>query len=192
MSLPRFLPWINGAFVAAPDSEFDTVLNPFTGEPAAEVVRSTAADLERAIAAAQSGFQLMRALPRHARRDLLTRIAAALQSRRAELGAAVAVSCGKPITQALAEVDRAIITFSLAADEARRFGGEVIPLDVDSRAAWTGWWSGFRWDRSVPFPRSIFRSICWSTKWRRRSRWAAPWWSSRRRSVPSWPICWGR
>src|SRR6185436_4291536 len=35
--------------------------------------------------------------------------------------------------QALGEVDRAITTFSLAADEARRFGGEVVPLDVDTR-----------------------------------------------------------
>jgi len=135
MSLPRFLPWINGAFAPTPDRDFDTVLNPFTGQAAAEVARATAADFEAAVKAAQSAFQVMRALPRHARRDLLTRISAALETRRAELGAAVAVSCGKPISQALAEVDRAIITFSLAADEARHMGGEVVPLDVDSRAA---------------------------------------------------------
>ncbi len=135
MSLPRFYPWINGAFAVAPDREVDTVLNPYTGEPAAEVARATPQDFEAAVVAAQAGFDRMRALPRHARRDLLVKIASALETRRAELGAAIAVSCGKPISQALGEVDRAIITFSLAADEARRMGGEVVPLDVDSRAA---------------------------------------------------------
>ncbi len=135
MSLPRFYPWINGAFAVAPDREIDTVLNPYTGEPAAEVARATPQDFEAAVVAAQAGFDRMRALPRHARRDLLVKIASALEARRAELGAAIAVSCGKPISQALGEVDRAVITFSLAADEARRMGGEVVPLDVDSRAA---------------------------------------------------------
>jgi glyceraldehyde-3-phosphate dehydrogenase (NADP+) len=135
MSLPRFLPWINGTFVPAPDRDIDVVLNPASGEPAAEVARASAADFEQAVVAAQAAFPVMRAMPRHVRRDLLTRIAAALEHRRAEMGAAVAVSCGKPISQALAEVDRAIITFSLAADEARKFGGELVPLDVDSRAA---------------------------------------------------------
>ncbi len=134
MSVPRFYPWINGTFVPVTDRDIDIVLNPMTGEPAAEVVRANPADFEQAVTAAQSGFGLMRALPRHARRDLLVKIAAALEHRRSEMGAAVAVSCGKPISQALAEVDRAVITFSLAADEARKFGGELVPLDVDSRA----------------------------------------------------------
>ena len=134
MSLPRFFPWINGTFAAAPDRECDTVFNPFTGEAAAEVARATPQDFEAANAAAQAGFERMRAMPRHARRDLLVKIASALEARRAELGAAIAVSCGKPITQALGEVDRAVITFSLAADETRRMAGEVVPLDVDSRA----------------------------------------------------------
>jgi glyceraldehyde-3-phosphate dehydrogenase (NADP+) len=75
----------------------------------------------------------MRAMPRHARRDLLHRVSEALTRQRTELGIELAISCGKPITQALGEVDRAIMTFSLAADEARRFGGEVVPLDVDTR-----------------------------------------------------------
>lgn len=134
MSLPRFLPWIDGAFLPAPDREIDVVLNPLTGEPSAEVARATPADFEQAVHSAEAGFQKMRALPRHARRDLLVKIAGALEHRRNEMGAAISVSCGKPLSQALGEVDRAIITFSLAADEARKFGGEYVPLDVDSRA----------------------------------------------------------
>jgi acyl-CoA reductase-like NAD-dependent aldehyde dehydrogenase len=135
MTLPRYTPWIGGASLPAEGRTFDTVLAPYGGQAAAEVARGTAEDYERAVGAAEAAFATMRAMPRHARRDLLVRIATALEARRQEFGTAIATSCGKPIGQALGEVDRAVITFSLAADEARRFGGEVVPLDVDSRAA---------------------------------------------------------
>ncbi|MGH7703468.1 MAG: aldehyde dehydrogenase family protein, partial [Gemmatimonadales bacterium] len=111
------------------------VLNsPFTRQPLAEVARARPDDLEAAIEAARAAFGAMRMMPRHARRDLLARVAAAIGGQRKELAQEIMLSCGKPITQALGEVDRAAITFSLAADEARRFGGEVVPLDVDTRA----------------------------------------------------------
>ncbi len=128
-------PWINGESVPLGGRATDAVLLPYTGETAVEVATGTEQDLERAIAAAQAGFAAMRAMPRHARRDLLTRIADQLQRERDSLARELAVSCGKPITQAVGEVDRAIMTFSLAADEARRFSGEMVPLDLDARAA---------------------------------------------------------
>ncbi len=126
-------PWINGAAVPQDGRAADSILNPFTGERAALAARGTEADLEAAIRAAQAGFAVMRAMPRHARRDLLVRVADALARDRQSLAEELARSCGKPITQALGEVDRAVSTFSFAADEARRFGGEVVPLDVDPR-----------------------------------------------------------
>jgi glyceraldehyde-3-phosphate dehydrogenase (NADP+) len=128
-------PWINGETVPLEGRPTQAVPAPFTGETAAEVAVGTERDLERAIAAAQAGFAAMRALPRHARRDLLARIADRLQQERESLARELAISCGKPVTQALGEVDRAVMTFSLAADEARRFAGEMVPLDLDARAA---------------------------------------------------------
>lgn len=126
-------PWINGAALPLDGRATTTVLDPYRRLPAAVLAEGTAADLEQAITAAQAGFRAMRALPRHARRDLLARVADALTRDRQALGAELASSCGKPIGQALGEVDRAIITFSFAADETRRFGGEMVPLDVDPR-----------------------------------------------------------
>jgi glyceraldehyde-3-phosphate dehydrogenase (NADP+) len=90
--------------------------------------------LEAAIGAAEAAFGVTRAMPRHARRDLLARVAERVSAERQELAAEITAACGKPITQALGEVDRAAITFSLAADEARRGGGEAVPLDIDPRA----------------------------------------------------------
>jgi len=134
MAVPVITPWINGAHLPAGSRPVDVVRAPYTGEPAAEVVQGTDSDLDSAIGAAQTGFAAMRAMPRYARHDLLNRISESLARLRTELGTELAIGCGKPISQALGEVDRAIITFSLAADEARRFAGEVVPLDLDTRA----------------------------------------------------------
>ncbi|HSB54355.1 MAG TPA: aldehyde dehydrogenase family protein, partial [Gemmatimonadales bacterium] len=126
-------PWIANAHLPLDGRVTDPIRIPFTGEQGALAARGTEADLEAAIAAAAAGFHVMRALPRHARRDLLARVADALVRERQSLATELAVSCGKPIGQALGEVDRAVMTFSFAADEARRFGGEMVPLDVDPR-----------------------------------------------------------
>jgi acyl-CoA reductase-like NAD-dependent aldehyde dehydrogenase len=130
---PELTPWINGAALSLDGRTTDAIAFPFTGEPAALAARGTVGDLELAIQAAQAGYARMRSLPRNARRDLLARIADTITRERQALGEELARSCGKPVTQALGEVDRAAMTFSFAADEARRFGGEVIPLDVDPR-----------------------------------------------------------
>lgn len=132
-TIAELTPWINGIQLPLDGRGTDPVRLPFTGETDVLAAQATARDLEQAIAAAQAGFRAMRAMPRHARRDLLVRIADALTRERQALATELARSCGKPITQALGEVDRAVMTFSFAADEARRFGGEVVPLDVDTR-----------------------------------------------------------
>ncbi len=41
----------------------------------------------------------------------------------------MALEAGKPLTAARAEVERAVFTFRIAAEEAVRFGGEYLPLD---------------------------------------------------------------
>jgi len=48
-----------------------------------------------------------------------------------EIGRLIAVESGKPIRDALAEVDRGILTFRIGAEEAERIGGEVLPLDLN-------------------------------------------------------------
>jgi len=138
-ALPVLTPWIDNAHLPLEGRATDTILAPFSGAPTVLAAQGTGADLDRAIGAAQRAFQAMRSMPRHARRDLLDRIAMALTRDRQALATELATSAGKPISQALGEIDRGIMTFSLAADEARRFGGEVIPLDIDARAnAMTG------------------------------------------------------
>src|SRR4029077_2051062 len=134
MPLESCTPWIGGGGVGVRGRRIETVRAPFDGRPLARVAIATGADLDAAIVAARSAFGELRRWPRHARRDLLDRVARALTAERRSVAALLPADCGKPITQALGEVDRAALTFSFAADEARRFGGEYIPMDVDSRA----------------------------------------------------------
>jgi glyceraldehyde-3-phosphate dehydrogenase (NADP+) len=53
-----------------------------------------------------------------------------LQSERDPIGRRLAGEVGKPLRDAFTEVDRAAMTFQVAAEEARRLGGEVLPLDL--------------------------------------------------------------
>jgi acyl-CoA reductase-like NAD-dependent aldehyde dehydrogenase len=68
-------------------------------------------------------------LPAHARYDILQQIATRLSRRRDDFATTISTEAGKPITDARREVARAIQTFTVAAEEARRIPGEVVPLD---------------------------------------------------------------
>ena len=61
---------------------------------------------------------------------ILREISAGIKARREELGRLIALEAGKPIRDALVEVDRATLTFRLGAEEAERMTGELIPLDL--------------------------------------------------------------
>ncbi len=71
----------------------------------------------------------MGALPSHARYHQLQRIAGAIYDRRDEFARLITAEAGKPITDAKREVSRAVQTFTVAAEEAKRIPGDVIPLD---------------------------------------------------------------
>ncbi|HEU4501986.1 MAG TPA: aldehyde dehydrogenase family protein [Nitrospira sp.] len=105
------------------------VYDPFTGKVLAEVSQGSEADAEDAIQSTAAATQPMGALPAHARFHLLQRIAGALYDRREEFARVMTGEAGKPITDARREVARAVQTFTIAAEEAKRIPGEVIPLD---------------------------------------------------------------
>ena len=68
--------------------------------------------------------------PAYERGAILREISAGIKARREELGRLIALEAGKPIRDALVEVDRATLTFRLGAEEAERMIGETIPLDL--------------------------------------------------------------
>jgi acyl-CoA reductase-like NAD-dependent aldehyde dehydrogenase len=110
------------------------VLNPYTGNVVGQVCQATPADIESAIVAAVAAFQKTRMLSSYERWEALTAIAAGIQSSKDEFASLMTAETGKPITFSRVEVERAIFTFTVAAEEAKRIEGEVLPLDLAPRS----------------------------------------------------------
>ncbi len=104
-----------------------------TGETVTRVALADRNALERAIAAAADAAPAMRRLPAWRRQEILLSFVAALTERHEELARALCVEAGKPIRDARTEVTRAIDTFRIAAEEAVRMYGEILPLDISER-----------------------------------------------------------
>lgn len=121
---------IGGAWVAAAASA--PVFNPYTGEEIARAPLGGAAEIEAALAAALAAFPNVRGLAGHERAALLLRVAAGIEARKAEFVATIVSEAGKPVVFAEAEVARAAMTFTAAAEEARRAHGELLPMDAFS------------------------------------------------------------
>jgi acyl-CoA reductase-like NAD-dependent aldehyde dehydrogenase len=106
------------------------VRNPFDGSLAGCTWLAGEAEFEAAVEAAQSAAHLMRAMPSYERAAILAGASSQIKARREEIARVLAKEAGKPIRDALVEVDRASMTFEVAGEEARRITGEVLPLDL--------------------------------------------------------------
>ncbi|HVJ88266.1 MAG TPA: aldehyde dehydrogenase family protein [Labilithrix sp.] len=137
--LPDGALYVAGARIE--EGERAWVREPWTGESIASVVLASVEQAARAADAATSAFEVTRRIPSYARRRLLLDIARRLEAARDELATLIASEAAKPKTLARIEVDRAIATFGLGAEEAARIGGEVVPLDLtEANAALRGHW----------------------------------------------------
>jgi acyl-CoA reductase-like NAD-dependent aldehyde dehydrogenase len=110
--------------------ETSAIRNPYNGEILAEVCLAGEDEIEEAIRAAVTAFAAGRRLPSHKRAAALQRTAEDLTHRHEEFARCLSAESGKPITDARREVGRAISTFTIAAEEAKRIPGEVVPLDI--------------------------------------------------------------
>ena len=105
------------------------VFNPYTGRAIAEVCQAQAPDIEDAIKLSVSAFPAFAAFPAHARSKALLSIAQQLSARQHEFANVMSLEAGKPMTDAVREVQRAIQTFTVASEEALRMQGDTIPMD---------------------------------------------------------------
>jgi acyl-CoA reductase-like NAD-dependent aldehyde dehydrogenase len=110
----------------------ESILSPYDGSVVGEMPVSSAQDVEAAITRAAQAYQIMRKLPRFVRADILARASDLLRERRDAFTWLIAAEAGKPLYDARGEVSRAIFNLANAAAEARRFGGEEVPLDMDA------------------------------------------------------------
>jgi acyl-CoA reductase-like NAD-dependent aldehyde dehydrogenase len=105
------------------------VHSPYDDALVAVVHRAGPTEIEAAIAAASDAFEETRKLASWQRSEVLEAISTGIRERRDDLVRTIALEAGKPVKAAQVEVDRAVFTFGVAAEEAKRIYGEVVPLD---------------------------------------------------------------
>lgn len=122
-----YSPYIGGRFKAT-DQTF-AVKNPYNDEIIANVHLAGKVELEEAIIAAQNIEDELRLLPSHKKYKILMDIAQGMKENRESLAQTVCLEAAKPIKYAYGEVDRAIQTFIIAAEESKRLPAEYIQID---------------------------------------------------------------
>lgn len=112
-----------------------TVVQAFDRAPIAEIETDDAAALERKLQAAEKVFRERDGwLKPHQRISILRRLAALMQDRADHLAMQIAREGGKPLPDAIIEVNRAIDGVQNAADELRNFAGREIPMGLSAAA----------------------------------------------------------
>jgi acyl-CoA reductase-like NAD-dependent aldehyde dehydrogenase len=122
------LAYVAGAFTATGDIR--VLRAPYDGRELARVHHCGTAELDRALAAAEAAAPAARALSSQERAAACQHVSAALLARKEEIALVLCDESGKPLSEALGEVERAAHTFEIAAAEAGRPLGEVLPLDL--------------------------------------------------------------
>lgn len=124
--------WLAGEPTLGEDSL--DVRSPYTGDLVGRVSLPTPDQVESAIAAADAVRAELLGLPAHVRAKALDHISARIAERADEFAALITAENGKPLMWSRAEVSRAVSTFRWAAEEARRWSGELQRLDTDPNA----------------------------------------------------------
>ena len=105
------------------------VTNPFDGSIVGSVSEASAEHVQEALSAAAEGARLMEHMTRFERSSILARASDAIEARADQLAGILSREVGKTIREARGEVLRAVQTFAVASEEARRLAGEEVPLD---------------------------------------------------------------
>lgn len=121
--------------ITSHERDCSAVSNPATGEHLFDVPVATTDDLDAALEAAQSGFELWSAQTAYDRARVLHRAAGLIRERQEEIAHALVLEQGKAIAEARIEVGGAADTFEWYAEEGRRAYGRIVP----ARAPNTRW-----------------------------------------------------
>lgn len=113
--------WTDGAASA-------TIADKFSQKPFARAALPSREQARVCVAAADAAFRASR-LDAHERGAILDRAAAQIEKRSSDFVETMRQEAGFTRRDAAGEVQRTIATFRLSAEEARRLGGDVIPLE---------------------------------------------------------------
>jgi len=117
---------IDGQWCDAADGKTLPVFNPATGEAIGQVAHAGLVDLDRALAAAQRGFETWRVTPAHQRAQIMRKAAALMRERAEGLAAQLTQEQGKPLAEAKGEAMSSADVIEWFADEGQRVYGRIV------------------------------------------------------------------
>lgn len=123
---PLYL-FIDGHWIDAGNRDTVAVINPATEATIGRLPLATTADLELALSAARSGFEVWRRTVPAERARIMKNAASLMRERAEHISALMTLEEGKPRAESRDEVLRAAEYFEWFAEEARRIDGRVVP-----------------------------------------------------------------
>jgi len=127
MTYPNTQLFIAGQWQDAADGKTIAVHNPSTGQEIGRVAHAGRADLDRALEAAQKGFEAWRDLPAVERARIMRRAAGLMRERAEAIGRILTQEQGKPLAEAKIEAMAAADIIEWFADEGMRIYGRIVP-----------------------------------------------------------------
>ena len=131
-----FKNFIAGAWVEpSTGAYFDNVNPADTTDVIGRFPLSARADVDKAVASAQRGFERWRRTPAPARGDIIRRVGDILVRRKDEIADLMTREMGKPLTETRGDVQEGIDTAYYAATEGRRLFGHTVPSELRDKWA---------------------------------------------------------
>ena len=106
------------------------IINPYTNKVGSEVYSADGSHFSQSAEYLTEIFNEYKKIPAYKRNELLTLVTLKVTQKKNELANLITLETGKPIKFSKVELDRAVLTFRLGAEESTKINGEVIPLDL--------------------------------------------------------------
>ena len=127
MTYPNTQLFINGQWQDAADGKSLAVFNPATGKEIGRVAHASKPDLDRALEAAQKGFETWRDMTAAERSKIMRKAAGLMRERAGDIGRLLTQEQGKPLAEAKGEALAAADIIEWFAEEGFRVYGRIVP-----------------------------------------------------------------
>lgn len=125
-TLPVMKPYIGGEWIDSESQKFTTIYDPSTGKPIAQVPQCTAAEVEKAVAAAKAAFPAWKNTPVRTRAGIMMKLRGLIERDKEELTRMVATENGKCWSEAAGDVAKALEMTELACSAPSLLMGESL------------------------------------------------------------------
>jgi succinate-semialdehyde dehydrogenase/glutarate-semialdehyde dehydrogenase len=124
--MDTFAMLVDGCWMDSESGEYIDVVDPATEEVFARIPRATGKETDRALKAAERAFPEWSSLSPFKRAEYLWRASDILDERKEKLGRLMTREQGKPLNEAVGEVEKAVEMLRYYAEEGKRAYGQIV------------------------------------------------------------------